>query len=74
MLIVCMLAISGCNSSQPVAEKDSGRVETKKLEGASAVGYDGAAIRKSVDNTLDKNDNRGQEMDKVLKNSGDGQK
>ena len=61
--------LAGCNSSsQPQGgEKSQGREETKKLEGASAVGYDGKAVRKNVDNTLDKNDDRNQELDKVLK-------
>lgn len=70
----CLLVTAGCNSSQPpLAEKYQGREESKKLEGAAAVGYDGTAIRKNVDNTLNKTDDRGQEMDKALKN-GDGQK
>lgn len=56
----------GCSSSQqqPVAAKDTGRVETKKLEAATAVGYDGAAIRKNVDATLNQNDNRNKDIDK----------
>lgn len=76
MLLLCgVLILAGCNSSQPSIEgKSQGRPETKKLEGASTVGYDGAAIRKSVDSTLNKSDDHGQELDKALKNSGDGQK
>ena len=56
----------GCTSSQQQqsAEKDLGRPETKKLEAATAVGYDGAAIRKNVDNSLNKNDDRTKEVDK----------
>jgi hypothetical protein len=75
LMAVCLLCIVGCNSSQsPETEKYQGRKETKKLEGASAVGYDGTAIRKSVDKTLNKTDDRGQEMDKSLKAGGEGQK
>jgi hypothetical protein len=67
--------MAGCNSSKPpVVEKYQGREETKKLEGASAGGYDGTAIRRNVDTTLNKTDERGLEMDKNLKSSSDGQK
>ena len=61
-----LLLLIGCTSSQqpPVAQKDQGRQETKKLEAATAVGYDGAAIRKNVDSTLNKNDDRTKEVDK----------
>ena len=58
--------LAGCTSSpqQPVVQKDQGRPETKKLEAATAVGYDGAAIRRGVDNTLNKTENRTNEIDK----------
>ena len=60
--------LTGCSSSgQQATEKYQGRPETKKLEGASAVGYDGAAIRKNVDNTLDKTDGHANDLDKALK-------
>lgn len=63
---VALILIAGCNSSQqqPVVQKDQGRPETKKLEAATAVGYDGAAVRKSVDSVLNKNDVRTNETDK----------
>lgn len=62
----------GCSSSQPPApEKYQGRDETKKLEGASAVGYDGTAIRKNVDNTLDKSDEHSQSLDNAAKAGND---
>jgi hypothetical protein len=72
IIMLCIFAfLAGCNSSsqlQPQSgEKDKGREETKKLEGASAVGYDGKAIRKSVDNTLDKNDDHYKDVDKAVK-------
>jgi uncharacterized lipoprotein len=69
MLCTIVALLAGCSSSsQPQSvEKDQGRAETKKLEAASAVGYDGKAIRKSVDNTLDKNDDHNRELDKELK-------
>ena len=71
-----VMLMAGCSSSstQPQApEKSPERPETKTLEGASAVGYDGKAIRNNVDNTLNKNDERSQNMDKELKSNADGQ-
>ncbi len=74
ILILCTIAfLAGCSSSsQPQGgEKYQGREETKKLEGASAAGYDGTAVRKSVDSTLNKNDDHNQDLDKALKSSED---
>jgi hypothetical protein len=70
IIMLCTIALlAGCSSSsQPQSgEKSQGREETKKLEGASAVGYDGKAIRKNVDNTLNRTDDHNQELDKALK-------
>jgi uncharacterized protein YdeI (BOF family) len=67
--------IAGCSASnqQQSTEKYEGRTETKPIEGASAVGYDGTAMRMSVDNALNKNDSSNQELDKAQKASDDGQ-
>jgi hypothetical protein len=71
MLMICALAalLTGCSSSnQPKSpEKSAGRSDTRVLEGASAVGYDGKAIRKNVDDALRKTDDRTSELDKELK-------
>jgi Holliday junction resolvasome RuvABC DNA-binding subunit len=72
IIILCIfVSLAGCNSTsqpQPQSENISKeREETKKLEAASAVGYDGKAIRKSVDNTLNKNDDHNRDMDKAIK-------
>ncbi|ACM18755.1 hypothetical protein Geob_0386 [Geotalea daltonii FRC-32] len=78
IILLCAITtiLAGCSSSsQPQGgEKYQGREETKKLEGASAVGYDGTAIRKNVDNTLNKNDDRNQDLDEAMKSASDGQK
>lgn len=66
MLMMAML-MSGCNPPEEPAARYEGRSETKKLQGADAVGYDGTAIRKSVDNTLDKTDQHVESVDKTLK-------
>ena len=75
LFIPMLLAIMsfGCNKPVETGTKYEGRSETKKLQGADAVGYDGTAIRKNVDNTLNKNDQRNESMDKELKVDG-GQK
>lgn len=75
-IMLCTIALlAGCSSSsQPQSgekEKYQGREETKKLEGASAVGYDGTAVRKSVDNTLNKNEDHNQDLDKAVKAGAD---
>jgi hypothetical protein len=70
LLMICMIIplLAGCNFSQsPAPEKYQGREGTKKLEGASAAGYDGTAVRKSVDNTLNKNDEHNQGLDNAVK-------
>ena len=71
IVLICAIALllAGCSPASPPQNeaKPLGRQETKGLEGASAVGYDGKAIRKSVDTTLDKNDVRIQELEKELK-------
>lgn len=78
IIVLCAITaiLAGCSSpSQPQGgEKYQGREETKKLEGASAVGYDGTAIRRNIDNTLNKNDDHNQDLDKAMKSATDGQK
>ena len=77
MLMWCTITfLAGCSSSTPPqsTEKYEGRTETKKIEGASAVGYDGTAMRKNVDSALDKTDGHNQELDKAQKSSDDGQR
>jgi hypothetical protein len=74
MPLICSVVafLAGCSfSDRQSAEKYVGRTETKKIEGASGVGYDGTAMRKSVDNALDKNDSHNDELDKALKTGSD---
>ena len=75
--ISLVMLIAACTSApqEPAAAKvDQGRPETKKLEGASAVGYDGKAVRGSVDSTLNKNDAHNSELDKQLNEVKQGEK
>lgn len=72
-LILCLTACTAA-PQEPVAVKDQGRPETKKLEGASAVGYDGKAVRGAVDSTLNKNDDHNSNMNKQLEDVKQGEK
>ena len=76
IIMLCIIAVfAGCTSSnEPQSgekEKYQGRDETKKLEGASAVGYDGTAVRKGVDSTLNKNDDHNRDLDNANKAGAD---
>jgi hypothetical protein len=51
-----------CNQMAPAA----GRSDTRAIEAASAVGYDGAAMRCSVDKALNQNDARNAEQQKAI--------
>jgi hypothetical protein len=73
-IILIIITLTGCSSSQPpIPEKYQGREETRKLEGASAVGYDGTAIRKNVDNTLNKSEEHNQNLENSIKTGNDTQ-
>jgi len=75
MFFTIIPLLAGCSVSdqKQSTEKYEGRKETKPIEGASAAGYDGTAMRKSVDNALDKNDSHNQELEKAKKSSDEGQ-
>jgi hypothetical protein len=63
-----MLFILSCGSGSPAPKaKDTsqGRSETRVVEGASAAGYDGSQMRKKIDKTLDRNDERNKEIEKA---------
>jgi hypothetical protein len=57
-LTLLALLTTGCGPepTPPQPKPDTGRPETRSLEAASAVGYDGKAIRQKVDKGLDAND------------------
>jgi len=68
LLILVMMAglLLGCSKAEEPRPKYEGRSESKMLQGADAAGYDGAAMRKNVDNTLNKNDQHNESVDKAL--------
>jgi len=53
---------SDSGSTQP----SPGRPDTRGIEAATAVGYDGAAMRRSVDKALNQNDARNAEQQKAI--------
>jgi len=77
LMFTVIALLAGCNTptqqQSQGTEKYEGRRETKPIEGASAVGYNGTAMRKSVDSALDRNDIRNQELEKAQKSSEQGQ-
>jgi Holliday junction resolvasome RuvABC DNA-binding subunit len=66
--LVCA-ALCGCGSekTQPQAEQNTGRPDTKAIEAARMVGYDGKQMRKAVDKALDGTEQRNKELENVLK-------
>jgi hypothetical protein len=54
------------SSDSGSTEPSAGRSDTRAIEAASAVGYDGSAMRRSVDKALNQNDARNAEQQKAI--------
>jgi len=66
-LVFTVFFVLSCGSGTPAPKANDapqGRSETKVVEGASAVGYNGSQMRKKIDKTLDQNDARNKEIEK----------
>ena len=68
VLILSILALSACSAPAPppaanTQTQEEGRPETKSIQAADAVGYDGTAIRGKVDAALDQNDQHAADID-----------
>jgi hypothetical protein len=64
---ISMGLILGCGSGSPAPKAQnaaSGRAETKVVEGASAVGYNGSQMRKKIDRVIDRTEERSREIDR----------
>ena len=66
--VIMILYVLSCGFGQPAPGAKGtpeGRSETKIVESASAAGYNGSQMRKKIDKTLDQNDARNKEIEKV---------
>jgi len=64
---ISMSLIVGCGFGSPAPkarDASPGRVETKVVEGASAVGYNGSQMRKKIDKVIDRTEERSREIDR----------
>jgi len=72
MLSLILVFMFGCSADKSNSsdlgstQPSSGRPETRAIDAANVVGYDGAAMRHSVDKTLDQNDARNAEQQKAI--------
>ncbi len=64
ILVASMMA--ACSKEPPPPKPDTGRPETRSLEAADAIGYNGKAIRKKVDGALDANDAHNAQLEKEM--------
>ncbi len=71
-ILATALILAGCvNPNPPVqnaqdAEKYQGREETKALQNADNIGYDGTGIQKKLDSALNQNDQRAAELNNQI--------
>ena len=63
LLAISLNSCGGEADNTQSKNADTGREGTKKLEAAGAVGYDGQALRKSVDKMLDKRDQQNADLE-----------
>jgi apolipoprotein N-acyltransferase len=64
--IFVSLALAGCDRNQKSTtnQSPSGRPQTKALQAASAVGYDGKQLQKQVDKILEQKEKRERDLEK----------
>jgi len=71
-LSFALIFMSGCGADKSMTsdsgttQPDAGRSDTRAIEAASAVGYNGSAMRRSVDKALNQNDARNAEQQKAI--------
>jgi len=78
LLIMLMAGTSGCSNPPPPeaapeqAAGYQGRDDTKALQNADNIGYDGTGIQKKLDKALDQNDRHAADIDaRIEAQSGD---
>jgi Holliday junction resolvasome RuvABC DNA-binding subunit len=66
-VLVCMLTLVACQKQEPIkTTEDTGRSETRNIEAADAMGYNGKQIRKKVDGALDANDAHNAQLEQQM--------
>jgi hypothetical protein len=65
-VLTVVVLLTACSQEPPPAKPDTGRPETRNLEAADAVGYNGKEIRKKVDGALDANDAHNAELEQQM--------
>ena len=70
--IFVSLALAGCDRNQPstINQSPDGRSQTKALQAASVVGYDGKQLQKQVDKILEQKEKRNRDLEKELNDTG----
>lgn len=68
-ILTVILLLTACSKEPPPSKPDTGRPETRSIEAADAVGYNGKAIRKKVDGALDANDAHNAELEKQMQDN-----
>jgi len=65
--VIVVLGLAACTKQEPPKPmiSDTGRPETRSVEAANAVGYNGTAMRQKLDKALDANDAQTQKMDQA---------
>jgi hypothetical protein len=68
-VVLTLFLFVGCKETPKTVEpkdKNEGRQNTKALEAADLVGYDGKRLRKTTDRLLDANDKCNQDIQKAI--------
>ena len=67
--LALVLFLTACQQQEPVkTEVDTGRPETRNIEAADAMGYNGKEVRKNVDGALDANDAHNAQLEQMNNN------
>ncbi len=67
-MVGCLgFGVAACSKEEPRKPiiSDTGRPETRSVEAANAIGYNGTAMRKKLDKALDANDGQTQKMNQA---------
>jgi len=67
VLTLSLMMLAACSDPPPPKTvNDTGRAETRSLEAADAMGYNGKAVRQKVDGALNANDAHNAELEQQM--------